>query len=261
MAVTGIPHELAMLCEALVSAGMEFVTDPGPPPTFAIKASDKVLKFGIEWLDAIEPGVDLGDVVPRFMAQFLEHLLSPESPMAPHIEPQAREVASRIAGYWRQELAGEIVDAKVWRSVRKTASEASASLTDPWCFSLGDVLEALAWPVRGLAGEFVAIYRSFALVWTGVVQRPFLDAEDQENQVLMFKGWRLVAQVSKDSDDSEEAVQRALEAAPLEKRALMSVGDAQVRQRLREGKLRAQEATGTVVRQQMEMMLELIKQA
>jgi len=259
VATTGIPHELAMLCEALVSAGVELVTEAGPPPTFALKGADKVLSFGVEWLDAIRPGADLSDVVPQFMARFMECVLSPAFPLASHIEPQAREIAGRILGYWRQELAGETVDGKTWRAVRKAATEASATLTDPWCFFFGDLLEALAWPVRGLGGEFVALYRSFAIVWTGIVQRPYLDPEDQENQVLSSKGWRLVAKVSKESGDDEEAVQRALDAAPGEKRALMSVGDPVVRARLRAGKLCAQEVTGDVVREQMDELLELIK--
>ena len=259
---TGIPHELAMLCEAVISAGVSLATDPGPPPTFVLKGSDKVLSFGMEWLDAIRPGADLGEVVPQFMVWFMKRVLSADFPLASHLEPQARDVAHRILSHWQQELAGEAIAPNAWRVVRKAATDAAARLSDPWCFTFGQILEALAWPVRGLGSEFVALYSSFAVVWTGIVQRPFLDPEDQKIQDLTAKGWLLVAKATRESGgDDEEAVQRELDAAPEEKRALMSVLDPDVRGRLLAGKLRAQEATGNVVREDMDELLTLIRSA
>lgn len=257
---TGIPHELAMLCEALVSSGVEVVGQPGTPPTFDMEGPEDVFAFGLQWLEAIRPGANLQDVVPRFMVEFLEHSLSPEFSLAKHIEPASRDIAIRIIDGWKRELAGTPIDSKDWRAIRKAAVASIDSLKDPWGYPYGAFLEGLGWPVRGLGGEFVAMFRGLAMTWMAALQQPYIDSEDQEIQVLMLKGWQLVAKAGREHGDDEEAVQRVLEGTE-EKRAMMTVVDPVVRARLRAGKARAVSATAPALRSQMDAMLALIKAA
>lgn len=258
---TGVPHELAMLCEALVGAGVEVAGQPGTPPTFTLEGADDTLAFGLQWLEAIKPGADLTKVVPSFIVQFLAYSLSPEFSLAPHIEPASRAVAERILAAWRLEQAGTPIDGKEWRAIRRQAQAAAAEISDPWGEPYRAFIEGLGWPVSGLGSEFVAMFRALATTWMAAIQQPFLDEEDQKIQVLMMVGWKRYAKALGDHPDDEEAAQGVLDAHPEEKAAMMTMGDPVIRARLRVGKARAVGAIAPVLRTQMEELLRLIRAA
>ena len=84
---TGLPVELASLCEGLVFSGAEFSEDNNAHRGLATRGGESILAFAMEWLDAIPVGADLGGVVPRFMHGFLASVLEPGFAMAARLSP------------------------------------------------------------------------------------------------------------------------------------------------------------------------------
>jgi hypothetical protein len=258
---TGIPLELAMLCEALIAVGVDLRPDETQPGGFVMRGAPSILSFGMEWLDAIPPGADLSVVVPRFMAQVVEMVLKPDFAVAEHIVPDVRDAASRVLELWKLELLGRAVEAKDWRSVRMAAVMASEACNTPWCFPIAAFVEALAWPVHTVAAEFVSLFQTFLVNWMNYLERPFLSEEDRANQLHALIGWQAIARAERDAAQDEAAMQALLDTMPDSKRALMAVGDPIVRERVREAKARAREATVPVLRGQMDCVLKLIAAA
>jgi hypothetical protein len=258
---TGIPLEMAMLCEALIASNIEVAGDPTNPKGFRMDGSKEIMSFGMEWLDAVRPGADLSGVVPRFMAQWLTTLLAADFVLADHIEPDVRAAATCILGLWNRELAGEAIASKEWNPVRKTAVEAFDKLEDPWCMSIANVVETLAWPLRSVAPEFVINFQRLAVSWLGYLQRPFLSDEDRETEELELAGWLRIAKASRNSELDEAATTALMDEVPEQKKALFAKMDPVYQERTRAAKRRARVATDPVVRRQMDLMLTLIKAA
>ena len=99
---TGLPVELATLCEGMVHAGAEFSEDKSAPFGLAMRGAEPIMAFAMEWLDAIPVGADLGGVVPRFMHSFLAGVLAPDFAMAAHVSPAVRACAERILLSWER---------------------------------------------------------------------------------------------------------------------------------------------------------------
>src|SRR6185503_3207643 len=97
---TGLPVALGALCEGLIYVGLEFRDDKNSPLGFSVHGSDTILSFGLEWLDAINVGDDLGDVVPRFMHAFLSSVLASDFALAAHVERPVHGSAKRILELW-----------------------------------------------------------------------------------------------------------------------------------------------------------------
>ena len=258
---TGIPFEMAMLCEALILSNIEVVGDPTNPKGFAMDGSKEIMSFGMEWLDAVRPGADLSGVVPGFMVQLFSTLLAADFVLAKHIEPRVRAAVAGVLALWKREMAGDAVTPKEWSSVRRAAVEASEACSDPWCFPIAGMVETLAWPLLGIAPEFVSIFQSFTFTWLGYLQGPFLSEEDRATQEHELAGGMRMAKAGRNSELDEAAAMALLDEVPDQKRAMFAKMDPVYRERVRAAKRQARVATDPVVRRQMDLMLTLIKAA
>ena len=258
---TGLPVELGALCEGLIYAGLEFREDESAPLGFTTHGGDTILSFGMEWLDAIVVGQDLGDVVPRFMRSFLTSVLAPDFTMAAHIEAPVRASAENILDLWSRELRGEVIPPKTWRAVRADALHASEASSDPWGYPLAELVESLAWPVRGLAMEFVPIFQLFAKSWIGYLASPYLSSEDRDGQVLSLIGGRDFSRALRDSQVSQESGEALLDSLPEAKRAMLAAIQPEVKARMDEAKRQARAVSDRLLRAHMDTILELIRGA
>ena len=259
---TGIPIEMAMLCEALIISNIEVVGDPTHPKRgFTMDGSKEIMSFGMEWLDAVRPGADLSGVVPGFMVQLFSTLLADDFALAKHIDPNVRIAASRVLDLWSRELAGEAVPPSDWKAVRKAAVNANEACSDPSCLLLAGTVETLAWPLQSVAPEFVATYLSFAMTWLGHLQRPFHSEEDRATQAHELAGWMRIAEAGRNSELDEAATMALLDEIPEQKKAMFAKLEPAYQERMRAGKRQARVATDPVVRHQMDLMLALIKAA
>ena len=255
---SGIPLELAMLCEALVQFGVEVSGDPEQPAGFSMAGSDDILSFGTQWLDAIAPGADLSDIVPQFAVHIMQTILSPDFAMAGQIEVNVRAAGDQILALWQRELAGETADSKQWRAIRRATMEAAEACTTPWCYPVAAFFEAMSWPVRGLGGEFVSSFQYFMQNWLNHVRGPFLEEQDRADQIHALVGGRCLEVAGREGDLDEAATMALLDTMPDAKRALMAIGDPVARARLRAGRNRAAVATDPLIRREMDLMLGLI---
>lgn len=258
---TGLPLELGSLCEGLVYAGVEFREDETASLGLALHGSDTVLSFGMEWLDAIGVGQDLGDVAPRFMRGFLASVLAHDFPMAAHVEAPVRASAERILEFWGRELSGEPVAAKEWRAVRTSALDASETSSDPWGHPVAELVESLAWPVRGLATEFVHIFQLFAKALLDFIASPYLSSEDRHDQILSLIGSRELDRAQRDPELSQELGEMLLDRLPDSKRAMLAAMQPEAKARMDEARRQARPATDRLLRGLMDTVLELISAA
>lgn len=258
---TGLPVELGALCEGLIYAGLEFREDESAPLGFTTHGGDTILSFGLEWLDAIAVGQDLGDVVPRFMRSFLTSVLAPDFAMAAHIEAPVRASAERILDLWSRELSGEAIPSKAWRAVRTDALRASEASSDPWGYPLAELVESLAWPVRGLTMEFVPIFQLFAKSWIEYLASPYLSSEDRDDQVSSLIAGRDFSRAQRSPQLSQESAEALLDGLPEAKRAMLASIQPAVKARMDEAKRQARAESDQLLRAHMESVLELIRGA
>lgn len=256
---TGLPVELATLCEGLVYSGVEFSEDQAAPFGLAMLGSEAILGFAMEWLEAIAVGTDLGDVVPRFMHSFLSRVLAPEFAMAAHMAPSVRTCAERIAGLWAQEIDGVQVAPKQWRSVRSDALRASDDASDPWGYSLSELVESLAWPARGLAPEFVPIFQIFVKELRQFLTAPYLSGEDWELLTQSSVGLRAVTRAQRDPQLSHLPMETLLERDPQSRDTVLAFMQTDMQARLKAATQQARSASDRVLRQQMDSLLRLIE--
>lgn len=254
---TGLPVELATLCEALVYAGAEFSEDKNAHRGLATRGADSILAFAIEWLDAIPAGADLGDVVPRFMHGLLASVLEPGFAMAAHLSPDLRACAQRILGLWDREFDGAPAAPKEWRSVRAEALRAADDHRDPWGYGLSELVESLAWPARGLAPEFVSIFQVFMKELRQYLATPYLSSEDQELVTQSLVGLRDLSHAQRDPELSQLPFETLLERQP----AVVAIMKPEMQARLDAAKNRAQPAPDHALRQRMDSLLDLIRAA
>lgn len=253
---TGIPLELALLCEAMISMGTQlYVTEEAPTVPIQV-GSDDVLSFGTQWLDAVTPGVDLSDVVPKYMVELFETMLDREFVMAKYIEPEVREAAVRILQLWKRELAGEDVGNAEWKEARKCAIAASEGIKQAKCLPAARVVEALAWPVRSVSSDFVSVFQGFGMSWMTELQYPFFLEEDRRNQDLIDEGWLLFVRI--DQGTYEKTIEEVMAERADIKKAFDSQMDPVIRERKRNARIKASIVTDPVVRGQMAKLLDLI---
>lgn len=259
---TGLPVELAMLCEGLIYTGVEFTEDKSAPSGLAIQGSKDIMAFAMDWLDAIPVGADLGGVVPRFMHDFLASALAPDFVMAGHISMAARACAERILGFWAREMNGEQVPAKAWRSLRADAMQAAeAHSTDPWSYGLSELIESLAWPARGLAPEFVPLLQVFTKELRQFLVAPFLSSEDQDLLTQSLIGLRQMVRAQRDPALSQLAAETLLDRDPQTKQQVVGFMKADVQARFNATKPLAQSQADQLLRGQMDSLLRRIKAA
>lgn len=196
---TGIPVDLALLCEALIVPCVKR-TNAGDAATGAlIEGTETVLSFGLEWLDAIRPGAELGMVVPQFARHCLEMVLRPDFALAPHISAEFRAVGHQIAALWDRELAGETPARDEWRRVRKAALAAKANETPIWGYRVATLLEAVAWPIRSISGEFVSVFATFLFNWLMFLETSHMTEQERSDREHMLIGWRALAIAPRDA--------------------------------------------------------------
>lgn len=196
---TGIPSELAQLCELLIAVGTQKVEVPDRPAGFALEGSESVLAFGMQWLDAVQPGADLRTVVPKFARHCLGMVLHPEFPLAAYITEQFREVGEQIAVLWDRELAGDVIGRKQWREVQNAALEADANTTPAWGFRVATFLEAMVWPVGSISGEFVGHFEPLLFNWLFFLEMDDLTEEERRDREHFLIGWRAMAIAPRDN--------------------------------------------------------------
>lgn len=258
---TGIPLELAMLCESLITSGITLTPTPSRPPGFSIEGPEEILAFGMEWIDAVRPGADLSGVVPRYMIDFLSTILADDFALAEHIEPGVRAAATEILRLWTREWDGEKAEPSTWRAVRSAAMQASETNTCPWGVPITELIEAIAWPVRGLAAEFVILSASAMAGWLEYLEAPYFTEEDRADQLVILNGRQAMARARRNPGFDEKAAEALFDSMPEFKRVLQSRLQPEVSERRSEAKLRARSVTVPVVRQRMNKILKLIKGA
>ena len=256
---TGLPVELAALCEGLVYSGAEFREDKAAPFGLAMRGSEAILAFAIEWLEAIPVGADLGDVVPRFMHGFLAGVVAPDFAMEAHLSPSVRTSAERILGLWTREMDGVQVAPKEWRGVRADALRASEDDRDPWGYGVTELVESLAWPARGLAPEFVPIFQIFGKELRDFLAAPYLGSEDREIMTRSSLGLRAVTRAQRDPELSGLSTETLLERDPQARQAVLAFMQADTQARLNAAKQQARPQSDRMLRQQMDSLRRLIE--
>lgn len=254
---TGLPVELATLCEGLVFAGAEFSDDKNAHRGIAVRGGESILAFAIEWLDAIPVGADLGDVVPRFMHGFLASVVEPGFAMAAHLSPTVHGCAQRILGLWEREIGGTPVAPKEWRNVRSEALQAADDHSDPWGIPLSELVESLAWPARGLAPEFAPIFQGFMKDFRQFLVTPYLSSEDQDLVKQSLIGFRELIRAQRGPELSQLPLETLFERQP----AVVAIMKPEMQTRLAAAKGQAQPAPDNALRQRMDSLLELIRAA
>lgn len=258
---TGLPLELALLCEGLVNSGVEFTEEPNAPLGLAMRGGEAILAFAMEWLDAIPVGADLAGVVPRFMHGFLAGVLSPGFAMAAHWSPAVHGCAKHLHALWEREIGGAPVKPQEWRALRSDALRAADAHGDPWGHVLSELVESLAWPVHGLAPEFVPIFQVFTKEFRQFLVMPWLSAEDRDLVTQSLIGFRELNRAQRDPEASQLPFETLLERHPSSKDAVIAVMKPQIQARLAEARKHAQSASDLALRQHMDHLLHLIRAA
>jgi hypothetical protein len=195
---TGIPADLALLCELLLATGVRKSETQDKSTGFSLEADDAVFAFGTEWLDAIRPGANLSMVVPQFARHCLDRLLKPDFDLATHVSSDIRDAGCEILSLWDRELAGENTTRRDWRGIQRAAMLAAANDTDPWGYRVGAFIEAIAWPVRSVAREFVGLFDPFLFNWLMYLETPFMTDEEKMDRAHMLLGWKAMATAPRD---------------------------------------------------------------
>lgn len=258
---TGLPVELATLCEGLVNSGVEFIEDEHAHRGMAVRGGESILGFAIEWLDAVPVGADLGSVVPRFMHGFLSSVLEPGFAMAAHVSPGVRACARRVLDLWAREAGGAPVAPQEWRSVRTDALRAADDHDDPWGHVPSELVESLAWPAPGLAAEFVPIFQVFVKELRQFQLMPWLSAEDRDLVTRSLAGFRELNRAQRDPELSQLPFEALLERQPHSKDAVVAVMKAEMQARLGAARQQARPTLDPGLRQWMDRMLDLIRAA
>lgn len=251
---TGIPAALALLCETLLAPVFKTVD-----PEDSVGGTAPVLSFGIEWLDAIQPGADLGMVVPRFARHCLEMLLQPDFALAPYISAEFRAVGHQIAALWDRELAGETPAPADWRRVRKAALAANASETPVWGYRVATLLEVVAWPLRSISGEFVTVFPAFLFNLLMFLETAHMTEQECRDREHMLIGWRALAIAPRDEAGNIDG--DPLELLPEAQRVMSMEHITGTMERMMAVREAASPAKERVIRGLMDTLLGLIQRA
>ena len=163
VATTGLPVELALLCETFINAGIAFDMDESAPMGFAMQGDEAIWSFGTQWLEAIAVGQDVSRAVTRFMPAFLTQVVADGFMSSAQVSPAVRDAAEEILDLWACEARGEAVAPGAWRRARASALRASDANRSLEGYAAAGLVESLPWPSDGLAAEFPSICRKFLL--------------------------------------------------------------------------------------------------
>jgi hypothetical protein len=256
---TGIPAGLARLCELLIASGTQKVEAPDSAAGFSLEGAGNLLAFGTEWLDAIRPGADLSLVMPQFARYVLDRLLQPDFPLAPYIGPEFRDVGLRILTLWDRELAGHVTARDEWRRVQKAALAADADTTPAWGYRVATFLEALAWPVKSISGEFVVLFEPLFFNWLIFLETPYMTDEERADREHLLIGLRAMAIAPRDNAGHMDF--DPLEALPESQRVISGDYIAATMERSKAVKDAARARKDEVIRDLMDTVLTFIRSA
>ena len=256
---TGIPADMAQLCEQLIAAGVRKFDAPDTTVGFSLAAADTVLAFGTEWLDAIRPGADLSMIVPQFARHCLNLLLKPDFDLAGHISPELRDVGFQILTFWDRELAGQSTTRGDWRDVQRVAMAATVKDTDAWGYRIATFLEAVAWPVQSVSREFVGLFEPFLFNWLMYLETPFMTNEERMDREHLLLGWKAMAIAPRDEVGNIDF--DPLESLPESARVISTDHIMRTMDRAIAVREAARTRKDEVIRDQMDTVLALIRGA
>lgn len=258
---TGLPVELATLCEGLVYVGAEFIEDKSRPSGIALRGSDDLLSFALEWLDAIALGADLGEVVPRFMHSFLASVLATDFAMAAHLSDTVRASAERILDLWQRELSGMPAGPREWRSLRADILQSSTDHRDPWGYALDELVESLAWPARGLAPEFVPIFQVFFKEVRQFLLAPYLSGDDRDILMQSSVGLRELTRALRNPQLQQLPTETLLARDPQSKPAVLAFMQPEMQARINAIKPKTLPESNRMLRAHMDRLRGFIETA
>jgi len=256
---TGIPADLAQLCEQLIAAGVRKSDAPNTTVGFSLEGADAVLTFGTEWLDAIRPGADLSLIVPQFARHCLDLLLKPDFELAGHISPDLRRTGFQILSFWDRELAGESTARGDWRDLQRAAMVATAKDNDAWGYRVATFIEAIAWPVRSVSREFAGLFDSFLFNWLMYLETAFMTDEERIDREHLLLGWKAMATAPRDEVGDIDI--DPLESLPESSRVISSDHIMRTMDRMMAVREAARGRKDEVIRDLMNTVLTLIRSA
>ena len=259
VARTGIPLELALLCETFISAGISFLDDENAPFGFVMRGDDAIWSFGTEWLDAIAVDDDVSDVVARFLPSFLARILSDDFALSVHIDPGVGAAAQEIVNLWTRERRGETVSRQEWRTVRTSALRASETSRDPEGYPVAELVESLPWPLAGIATELPAICHKFLHSYLQVLAAPFLPQKDQVDRIACLVGARELSGARGEGRFADVSDEVLLDHFPHVKSAILATRRPEAISRMDAAKQRARPLMAPFLRQQMDSLLALLR--
>ena len=254
---TGIPADLAQLCELLVAAGVR--KSEAPDGGFFLDAADPVLAFGTEWLDAIRPGADLSLIVPHFARHCLDRLLKPDFVLAGHISPDLRGTGFQILSFWDRELAGGSTARSEWRDLQRAAMIVTAKDKDAWGYRVATFIEAIAWPVRSVSREFVGLFEPFLFNWLMYLETAFMTDEERIDREHLLLGWKAMATAPRDEAGNIDI--DPLESLPESSRVISSDHIMRTMDRMMTVREASRDRKDEVIRDLMNTVLTLIDKA
>ncbi|MDG5497487.1 hypothetical protein [Niveispirillum sp. BGYR6] len=260
VARTGLPLELALLCEMLVNTGITFQDDETAPRGFTMSADERIWSFGLEWLEAIAVDADVSDIVARFLPVFLTHILSDEFPLSAAIDPAVKSVARDILQLWERERRGEPVPSKAWRTIRANAVLVSEGSSDPAGYAAADLVESLAWPCAGIAVEGPVISQKFLQSCLQVLAAPFLPPQDQIDWAKGQAAQRELRRIRSEAPDADLSDEELLDRHPEIKQAMLAPQQPAAAARMDAAKQKARSALLPFLLQQMDALLNLLRQ-
>lgn len=259
VARTGLPLELALLCEMLINTGITFQDDEAAPRGFTMSADERIWSFGIKWLETIAVNADVSDVVTRFLPIFLTQILSDDFPLSASIDPAVKSVARDILQLWEGESRGELVPVRAWRTVRANAVLVSEGSRDPAGYAAADLIESLAWPCAGIAVEGPVIYQKFLQSCLQVLAAPLLPPQDQIDWAKGQAAQRELRRIRSEAPYADLSDEELLDRHPEIKQAMLAPQQPATVARMDEAKQRARSALLPFLLQQMDGLLNLLR--
>ena len=251
VARTGLPLELALLCETLVNAGITFEDDAAAPFGFVMHGDDEVWSFGLEWLEAVTVGQDASDVVIRFLPIFLRQVLLDDS-----AGPAVRAGGQEILDLWACEARGEAVPPQAWRTVRTRALSAS----DGDRSAVADLVESLPWPSGGIAMEFPAICRKFLHSHLQALAAGHLPDQDRIEWIRSQAADRELVRLRSEPHYAGMSEEDLLDRFPEIRKAMLASQRPEAVARIDGAMRRARSQLVPFLRQQMDGLLDLLRE-
>lgn len=258
---TGIPFDLAMLCESVLVLNSVAVKDKSAPIGFKV-VHDPVLDAAVTgWLEAIRPGADLDSVIPKFMVFFLGLVLSDPFPQRDHIPADIRRVAEQILKHWQVELSGQTVDARVWRQLRAEAVKATETVQQPWAYPIAHFVETLAWPLTSVTKELRQPFMFLTGNLLSFLQTPYQADADKHLAEMALKGHLTMHHMDREGKNRPEDRQAMLDANPAIQEAMSWYADDVRNARIKMAQQQAFVATTPHIQRLMDRLVQFIGEA